>query len=209
MTTKNALFIASLLFLGVSSCKKDKDETPAPAPEAPATSNYCPLTIGSYWIYDRFNLDTNGVETYVSTDSCYISHDTVIGGNTYAVVHGGPISTFDYMRRDSSGYLVDQNGEVFFSSTNFTDTINTLTIPGYLVTYSKMQPAASITVPAGTYSAYECLSTTNITQPGYLWDTTRYTHHWYADNVGLVYDSFFFLSSPNYVIRKLVRYHIQ
>ncbi len=211
MKTKNALLWGSFLLLGFYSCKKEKDESPVPTTSASTTANYCPRTVGSYWIYDTYNLDTNGVETFVSTDSTYISNDSVIGGNSYSVFHGSAMLPGNiYCRRDSSGYFIDQYGGSYFSATNFTDTLRTTTVPGFLVSYAKMVlPAASITVPAGTYNTYDCMVTTNIVQPGYLWDTTRYTHHYFADGVGQIYETMFFLSSPNYIVRKLVRYHIQ
>lgn len=208
---KKILYSSLVLAVCFCSCKKDKDATPTPVPSSPtATTNYFPLSVGSYWIYDTYNLDTNGVETYVSTDSCYISNDTVIGGNTYSVFHASllfPTST--YYRRDSSGYLVDQVGKIYFSNTNFTDTLRYDSLPGYFSGFGKMiSPSTSVSVPAGTFSVYDFMQTTTILTSGYIWENPRITHHYYADGVGIVNETLTFVGSPGYIGRKLVRYNI-
>ena len=204
-------FALLLVVLAIYSCKKEKDEVPTPAtPSTPSAINCFPLTTGSYWIYERFNLDTNGVETVTAVDSSYISGDTVIAGKTYSIFVGNAYSpTFVSFRRDSLGYLVDQYNAIHASNNNYSDTLRTDILPGYFDGYYKMMPAASLSVPAGSFSAYDFLGYVNITQPGYLWDTTRNTHAYYAENVGLIRETFFFLSSPNYIGRRLLRYNIQ
>lgn len=204
--------LALLIFVvTICSCKKEKDEIPTPAtPSTPATTNCFPLTTGSYWIYERFNLDTNGVETVVSVDSSYISGDTVIAGNTFSIFVGdllGP--TYLNFRRDSSGYLVDQNGTIRGSNTNFTDTLWSGSISGSGDFYYKMIPGTSLSVPAGTFTAFDYLGAITITQVGYPWDTSRNIHTYFADGIGLIRETTYFLSSPNYIGRRLLRYNIQ
>ncbi len=195
----------------LSACKKCPDPQPEPPPSPGSTRPYnYPLTIGSYWIYERFNLDTNGVEAVVSVDSSYISGDTVIGGNTYSVFVGDIIGpTGFYFRRDSLGYLVDPNGVIRGSNTNFTDTLWAGSTPGYADFYYKMISGTSLFVPAGTFTAFDYLGTVNVLFSGYMWDNPRYLHSYYADSVGLIRETSFFILSPNYIGRKLVRYHIQ
>lgn len=207
---KNALYFGCLLLLCFYSCKKEKDAVPNVPPPAASTPDYFPITTGCYWIYERFHMDTNGVETIVAIDSSYVSGDTLINGNTFAVFVG---TYYDpnaiYCRRDSSGYIIDQHGIVYFSSTNFTDTLRTGNTPGYYTSFYKMIPAGPVTVPAGIFSAYGYMGTVNITLPGYLWDNPRYTYCFYADGIGLVRETNFFLMNPNYDGRRLVRYNIQ
>ncbi len=208
---KNALLFSSLLLIGFYSCKKEKDESPLPATSTSSSSPNCfPLSIGSYWIYERFNGDTNGVETTIETDSSYISGDTVIHGDTFAVFVGDVIdSNSVYFRRDSAGYLVDQIGIIRCSNTNFTDTLSSGNSPGYYDYYYKMIPPAIISTPAGPLNAYDYRGTITVLLSGYMWDNPRYIHSYYSDNIGLVRETTFFLMSPNYIGRKLVRYHIQ
>lgn len=208
---KNALYLSSLMLLCFCACKKEKDAEPTPAAVTPtSTTNYYPLTVGSYWIYERFQMDTNGIETVVSVDSSYISGDTIINGDTFTVFVGTFIDPAGiYCRRDSAGYILDQYGVIQFSSTNYTDTLRVGSTPGYYTFFYKMISPVNISTPAGTFLASDFLATINITQPGYLWDTTRYIHNYYSDGIGLIRETAFFLSNPNYDGRRLVRYQIQ
>lgn len=206
---KNALCFSFLLLVCFSSCKKEKDEAPTPSSPSVAT-NYFPLTTGSYWIYERFQMDTNGVETVVAIDSSYISGDTIINGDTFSVFVGTYIDPNGvYYRRDSSGYILDPFGIIHFSSTNFTDTLRTSSTPGYYDSFYKMMPASTISTPAGALVATDYLGTINITYPAYPWDNPRYTHCYYSDGIGLIRETHFFLMNPNYDGRRLVRYNIQ
>lgn len=207
---KNTLFFSILLLICFSSCKKEQNETSSPTPSSTAiASNYFPLTTGSYWIYERFQMDTNGVETTFAIDSSYVSGDTIISGDTFSVFVGTYIDPAAiYCRRDSSGYVLDEYGVIHFSATNFSDTLRVSNVPSYYNSYYKMVPPVNISTPAGIFLATDYLGTVNTTQPGYLWDNPRYTHCYYSDGVGLIRESHFFLANPNYDGRKLVRYNI-
>jgi hypothetical protein len=205
-------FAIFILMLSVS-CKKDNVQ-PSPAATSPANvANGYPLTIGSYWIYENTDIDTNNVETVnVSnpSDSCYISGDTVLSGKTY-MVFVGMIGNENavFFRRDSSGFIVDQAGMVYYSKTDFTNTLRTWTVPGYLNGYFKMVgPATTVSVPAGSYQSYDYQGMI-VFGSGYPWDNPRYVHSYYANGVGLVRETSFFTASPNYIARRLLRYHIQ
>lgn len=154
-------------------------------------------------------MDTNGVETTIAVDSSYISGDTIINGDTFSVFVGTFIDPNGvYCRRDSSGYIIDQYGIIHFSSTNFIDTLRTSSTPGYYDAFYKMMPVSTILTPAGALVATDYIGIVNIAQPGYLWDNPRNTHCYYSDGIGLIRETFFFLSNPNYDGRKLVRYNI-
>lgn len=208
---KNALYFSFMLLICFSaSCKKEKDEIPSTSPASSSVSTtFFPLTTGSYWVYERFQMDTNGVETLVAIDSSYISGDTIINGATFSVFVGTYIDPNGiYCRRDSSGYIIDQYGTIHFSSTNFIDTLRTGNTPGYYNSFYKMVPASMISTPAGALAAIDYLGTINIVYPGYLWGNTRYTHCYYSDSIGLIRETRFFLMNPNYDGRRLVRYNI-
>ncbi len=199
-----------LLMICFSSCKKDPDTTPIQPGTPPPTGYTIPLTTGSYWIYERFNLDTNGVETVIAVDSSYISGDTIIGENTFSIFVGTVIDPAGiYFRRDSLGCLVDQSGIVRFSKTNFTDTLWSGTTPGYYSFNYKMVPEVLVPTPSGSLNACDFLGTIQMLSPTYPWGTPRYVHSYFSDGIGLIRETTFFVSSPNYIGRKLLRYHIQ
>ncbi len=208
---KNLVYFILLIAFAFYSCRKTEDVVPVNPPStAVAVSNNYPLSLGSYWIYERFNMDTNGVETTLYIDSTYISGDSIIHGDTFSVIVGDIFGPTDInVRRDSSRYLVDQFGTIFCSNTNFTDTLLSGSVPGHADFYYKMMPATTIVVPAGSFAACDYLGTVNITMVGYPWDTSRNIHFYYADNVGLIRETTYFFSSPNYIGRKLLRYHIE
>lgn len=208
---KNALFFCLLTSFVFSSCKKTEDAVPENIPVVPAAiANNFPLSTGSYWIYERFNMDTNGVETTLAVDSSYISGDTVMHSDTFAIITGDIIDPASkYYRRDSSGYLIDQFGIIHCSNVNYADTLWSGSTPGYYTFYYRMMPGAVISTPAGALCAHDYQGTVNVLLSSYAWDNPRYLHSYYSDGIGLIRETSFFLASPNYIGRKLVRYHIE
>lgn len=206
------LLIAALIF--ATSCKQgndddDDDNTPT------SSTNYIPMSIGNYWVYEIRNTDSlgvpNGGTAYL--DSIEITHDTLIKGNKFFVFEGDygnssqPTRIIKNILRDSSGFLVNEVGEVLFSSTNFIDTLskhidihNTDTIYEY---YGMMEnPSYQITVPSGTYDVLDFKTTI-------IYYRTRYMHKYFADGIGEIYNNLFFSSSSNMLERRLIRYYIK
>ena len=204
------LLLLFTLLLCISACKKDDKITNFYPPAV--THHYSPLTVGSYWIYEHFDLDTNGVETANSqTDSVYVSRDTVIGGKTYAIVVGSYFNPYtEYFFRDSAGDILSEAGSVNLWANNFTDTLQTYNSPpdwyGHIMMH---QPSSPVITPAGTFNCIDRRATTYITMSGYPWDSPRYSHCYYSEGVGMVYETFFYLMSPGYIGRLLLRYHIE
>jgi len=207
---KKLVLFNFVLLVGVSSCKKDKEPVMHPAPHV-ASGNCFPTTTGSYWIYERFDLDTNGVETTVSIDSSYVSGDTIIHGDTFTVFVGTVIDPSGIaIRRDSSGYVLDQFWIIHFSKTNFSDVLWSGSVSGYHnYSYKMMWPPVMVSTPAGSIPAYDYMGTINIVVSGYPWESPRYIHNYFADGIGLIRETTFFLMGPNYIGRKLIRYHIE
>lgn len=78
------VFLSLLLMTCVfAACKKDKPIEPIPTP--PVTyPDYSQLKIGNYWVYQHFNIDTNGNAFPLNTfDTCYVEKDTMINGLIY------------------------------------------------------------------------------------------------------------------------------
>jgi hypothetical protein len=214
MKQSTYLFLSALAML-VFSCNCNDDDTvsgPTPATE------YLPLNVGNYWIYQWYLIDTLGNETIYSNtlDSIYISGDTVINGNTYAVMEGREFnSDIQYFYRDSSGYMVSAKSDIPLFSTKSTtgqlglDTLFFGTDP-FLVNEANMQPPSpSVTVPAGTFN--DCLSTvTYMTsfEADYPHGVRTFPYH-YAKGVGRILHRVAFYSNANYYESRLVRYNVE
>lgn len=198
------------------SCKKEEQQSEL----TPSTvySNYTNLSVGNYWIYERFTLDTSGVYTTQNIfDSSYIEKDTLINGNSYYklnspdFVYSGTYVS-EYLR-DSLTYLVDHTGKINFSLQNFTDTfftnfytINTSDTVCYI--FSKMDDDNfSVSLPAGNFVTKNYKTTFLMYFPHDHNGAIRIRNKRYAENVGLVEQTLgFYVSSPNYTVNKLIRY---
>ncbi len=208
------LFLSALAMLVFSCNCNDDDAATNPTP----ATEYLPLNIGNYWVYQWYIIDTLGNETiYGNTlDSIYISGDTVINGNTYAVMEGRQFnSDILYFYRDSSGYLVSANSSVpLFTTTSSSerlgiDTLFVGTAPLVMNDANMQPPSPSVTVPAGTFN--DCLSTvTYMTsfEADYPHGIRTFPYQ-YAKGVGRVLHRIAFYSTPNYYESRLVRYHVE
>lgn len=205
------VFIA--LAISVYSCKKDK-ETEATYP------NYSQFKAGSYWVYQRFNIDSSGNEEATNLyDSCYVVKDTIINNQTYVktcrTLPYLPMAARYTYTRDSLHYVLSSNGFLLFSSRDY----ETPLADQYSITSSndtvfhvvkKMTDKDLLVVtPAGTFKTSDALET--YTLYPLLNDvlSPRYKHNRYAENIGIVVETIpFYTSDPNTVERRLVRYHV-
>lgn len=215
MKNQAFLFLAFTVF--AFACKdKDDDTTSNPLPIA--ATDYFPLTQGSYWIYQWYKIDSQGnAEIWASyLDSIYVSGDSIINGITYAKVEGTYIKTpITYFYRDSSGFLVDENGGApLFSTTLETevlgvDTFSTEVAPLFWREYKMAANTSNVTVPAGTFD--DCLQSilylTSL-EPDYEHGVRTYPLE-YAKGVGLVRQRTSFYHSPDYLEGRLMRYNIE
>lgn len=162
-----ACLFASTVLLLVTSCKKD-DDCPAPAtpPETPSTldvSAFSLLDSGNYWVYDCYRVDSLDVidPNYYHRDSLRVMGDSVIGVNTYAIIHhftnGSFIANGTLLWRDSADFIVDQGGAAIFSSATFNQVIRVDSIPSpnsVVVRYEVFPVYGSVSVPAGDFACY-------------------------------------------------------
>jgi len=206
------VFMSMVLFLACKKENKDnQDEIPGP--------DYTPLLIGSYWVYDHYEIDTLGNETKLSySDSVRVDRDTLIRGNTYYVLTGTnhPVHSqygIVSILRDSSDYLVNHLGSILFSSENFTDILyqtNSIVDQDTLYTssYKMEKPVNPVVVPAGTFDVLNYKGTIHITHPVNGIVNPRYIHTMFAPSVGKVLETYIFLSSPMVFEKRLNRYFI-
>jgi hypothetical protein len=218
---KNLFFFVFLAF--IMSCRPND----CPIPQA-LLSDYHPMKIGNYWIYQIFVEDSGGVfQPTNQFDSTYVASDTLVRGRKYYKFispYGGSVDLASpnevTFLSDSSDYLISGfSGKKIFSSTNFTDEIyrsaftmsNNLTDTIYMTTI-KMLNNTSTVVPAGSFNTLTANQTQDIYQP-YRGNTQRfrsYNTRFFAENIGNVREEL-----CNYLMqpipreeKRLVRYKV-
>ncbi len=214
------ILIIAALFITFASCSKDDDkngDTILTAPEA----GYIPFYPGNYWVYEQYRIDTLGNETLLNHyDSIVITGTTVIDGKSYYVFEGTWMSgslamdTLN-MLRDSSGYYLSPSGNVNFTDQNFTDTLHTYTVVNnhtgdtlFQAWYKMESQPQMITVPSGEFEALNYLGTIYTHNPNQGVQEIRYTDRYFTKNVGMIFDTYYYIGSPNRMERRLKHYYV-
>lgn len=198
------------------SCKKeDNPLEPQPTPEELAFN--LALEIGNYWVYEHYRIDSGYIEVPMNRMDCtWVDRDTTINSFRYAILEnkGHLISLANkQIVRDSIGYLVNLSGEIFFSSTNFTDTLyRSITyFPDetilYVLTAKMEKPEQLVEVDAGSFEALNFKITIAFAQD-LGGGSTQYLNAYYADSIGMVMDTYKYASTSSYYERRLVDYHV-
>lgn len=177
-------------------------------------ADFVPIHTGNYWVYNTYMIDTLGKDSLLSVDSVSISGTKLIDGIEYFVLdetHGfGSAEPYSRLIRDSSGYLLYGNGEIGFSTVNFTDTLRILVEEGISrATYKMERTPEDITVPAGTF---KCLNyKVHVKFDPFLnfWKHPDIYCNYYAPGIGKVKSTAFYVSKPYTLERRLVRFHIE
>lgn len=204
--------LASASLLLIASCKKD-DDCPAPStapgsPQAVNVSAFSQLDSGNYWVYDRYRVDSlDAVDpTYYVRDSLRVVGDSLVGGNTYAVIHQFSNGSFypggTLLWRDSADFIIDQSGGAIFSSATFNQIIRTDSIPSpnsVVVRYEVSPVIGSVSVPAGNFPCY--VVTGNVLTYGSFMPIAawKYPRTFWAAGVGRVkWYAYFFSGNIGY-----------
>ena len=192
------------------SCKKSSNDT-APSTQA----DYYQLKVGNYWIYQRFEIDTNGVVTSKNLfDSAHIEKDTIIRGNTYYKLWvkytGCTGDQFPSYLRDSSGFLVNHLGVKgcsvdHFKDTLYIDSVNKKIAIGYVEMTGK---DSLVTVQVGTFQSITSRMKVVPTQPNDP-NPIRYSYGVYGKNIGMIKSHSFFYGGGQQFESRLVRYKVQ
>lgn len=202
------------------SCTEDEPVDPQIQDDTSASTSFAPLTTGSYWIYERIEIDTAGNETPLGiTDSCYIAGDTLIGSNTYAIYVRPFAPGWQTLRqciRDSVGYLVDQHGRIYFAENDFGTVFYSYldTIGLDTTTYWRcwmVDDGMEVTVPAGTFisKTYQWRMDfwPNYVPPA---GAVRTMNTIFGEDAGIILETLpFYSAQPTHVERRLVAYSIQ
>ena len=202
----------SLLFVSCKKEEKGTDQTPITK-----ASDYFPMSVGNYWVYEMFEIDTNGNEVNMGwLDSIYVSEKEVIRGETYYLFESGnrgPGGCFTTSVRDSSGYLVNWEGTILFAPDDFSDTlavdVEMLSETDTLyVGYSKMEKVPDrISLKAGDFEALICRNRYHTPLIGAALEY-RELLEYRAPRVGLIIKQCASLADPKIREGRLVRYHI-
>ena len=205
--------LLSVFFIVLStSCKKDKIELEA-------TPVYLPLELGNYWIYQNYKVDTIGNETAMQTyDSTVITRDTIIRNQTYQIYKTYTLCCSNIKKieilRDSADCIINNKGKLVFVRNDFNHVFRTypIIVNGSdtlgNIQYQMKKINGSVTVPAGSFENVLCVEGKINVNPNTHLPPNRTIEQKYAPEVGRIYESWYFLSSPIKYERRLVRYHI-
>jgi hypothetical protein len=209
---KFKLLSLSILLIFIFSCKK---EIVTPSCESPITGSYIPMSVGSYWIYQWYEIDSLGTEELLEgkTDTVTIVKDTFIQTSIYkkikevnSYILPGNVIKF---RRDSLGFLVNPRNDIYFSSSNFTDTLRIDSNTNFKAIFKMEIPSAPIETTAGVF---ECLNFQGEITPFLPVDwSTQLINTYYSRGVGKIQENTFYFSSAaeNQFQRRLIEYHIE
>lgn len=214
---KSRFLSYAIMLLAFMACNKTDDTNPIIEKDPP---NYFPMTTGSYWVYNTYDIDSLGNEELKGeNDTIIITGDTIINGNTYKRFYGKIYywgSPDESYYRDSSGYIVKVNGNIIFSNSNFSDTLYSDYIPHDTSAnwhfYTQMEPCnEEIILPAGVFDSVLNyvfhIDYLELDEP-----RTDELYDLYAPNVGKIIDQYSYIGimqkSKKYHERRLVDYYI-
>jgi hypothetical protein len=91
------LFLLVCMLVLLISCQKEEPKPSNPTPQ----TNYLPLKIGNYWVYQRFHVDPLGNENLLNgTDSVVVKSDTTIRNKQYFVLEKFIGNNFNRLLRE-------------------------------------------------------------------------------------------------------------
>jgi hypothetical protein len=218
-----SVVVVLVVLLSTYSCQKEQ-----PVPAAPESSKFLPMSIGSYWVYETYVVDSLGNESLLPYhDSLIVTKDSIVNGIKYKVVEGTQFFSSGWkilaLWQDSAKSLVNVNGTVLFAENRINDTINSMVAcvspPDTLFTlFTIMEnPSYTVQVPAGLFqvlNAKQMIKTFDMHGSSGSQNNpkTMVNNQYYAPNVGLISDCWAFASQyyelGKYHKRVLLRYHI-
>jgi hypothetical protein len=217
MKFKSQIYFITIILL-IYSCKKDTTIISSKAPGHNSTSSvsYLPLTVGNYWVYQMFSLDTGGVETAMNkVDSVYIQKDSIIGGKTYYYfcqsdsAFTAALFPLRGLIADSSGFLKYYGGEILLDPIHINDTLKIDTTTWKIIYYTIPIPFSNVTVPAGVYSGVGMKIKIHYLYTWPFSDAYAPAYTNFVSSLGLCFNKGGYASEPRAGFSwKLLRYHI-
>jgi hypothetical protein len=220
---KNFFVLTSVSLILLDSCKKkgsadilgNLNQSPNPTVTYP---HFFPTKAGSYWIYERFDIKSDGTAVSMHEyDSSYVEKDTIIGNYTYTKIRRRDflLGVMPWYIRDSLHYIVSRNGRILFSSEDFVSVLDSFfyTNPRLVRSRSWMtEKDLGVSTPAGYFTTSN-FKTEFLAFPPFdnipQVPNPRYNNMRYTKGIGVVIETEpFFLSLPWVRERRLIRYHI-
>ena len=184
-------------------------------------SNYLPLEVGNYWVYQHYRIESVGNEFLLEeVDSVVITKDTIIRNERYFVMEGissSPLWNKTEIVRDSSKHLVNHLGQILFSEINFTDVLytyyecqNELNDTLLSISYQMENPEMEVTVPAGTFEVLNYKGNLVVIKEELCPEElhNRILNRYYALNIGKILHTYYYVHSSYTFERRLVRYQL-
>lgn len=201
------LVLTAILF---ASCEKTEPITVAPA------SNYMPLAVGNYWVYDYYYEDsvTHQFTASNTLDSVYIDQDTIINGQLYYALNtaSATITKTEYVRY-SDNKLVTSTGKVKFAADPALGvyTIDTITNQGndfLSVSYYSTGVILDFELAVGNFRGIQISGTVHYSHNG-ITEPRPSPFVYYAEGIGEIMFHGYVPLNDQRVERRIMRYHIQ
>jgi hypothetical protein len=209
--------LLGLVIISLFGCERSSEDV-----ASNKVTDYFPMEIGNYWVYQHYRVDMFGNKTKLPLiDSVIIADDTLINGETFYVFEGT-----DYFRhgsewgimgifRDSSNFIINPKGEIKFSLSNFSDTLHQAVLEydsqEYAEIIYKMQDEnKKIEVPAGTFDVLnfqgKFIANEDFIPSGI--ENPRFLNNYYSKGVGLVSKNYFYFTGEHIFEVKLSKYGV-
>jgi len=206
----------------VTACQNDDDVSPTAVAVSSSLTNsdYLPGKKGSTWIYEVYEVDTSdGSEVFLGNDTMIVSDSTIDSVNYRVYSYKFfPIQTRIDRRfmRDSSGLMINQFGEIVFTTQLLDSVIREQNFSGLIFSYKMEKDSISKTVPAGNFADilnYKTIfSYDSILVPTLPPDLPpkRFYDKIYAKDVGLIFETWDYISlrDKKHFERRLVSYNL-
>lgn len=199
-----------IVALFIASCKKEESNPVESMSAQEKVTDYYPLEIGNYWIYEIYTSDSTLIFTDNHLiDSVCIMKDSVFEGNVFKVVFSSYWGIT--LIRDSSDYLVTPEGRKIFTIKQDNNNLGESYMDPDSIVYNtwKMKNSDSICiVPSGQYQAKYVIGTVTSTVPASRSTIKLNYYYAYVKTIGKVYQRQRYLYSLDGIEERLVRYKV-
>ena len=141
-------FIISLLF-GSLNCNKSN-----PVGNNDPSSEIIPLKVGNTWVWQITNYDTSGTISSTTSDSLWVSQDTVLNGQKYFLLWEQQKNSDGTINQSASNYFA-RNIQSGYSRRDGNQETVLYNYPYQNGDTTVIASNVSVTVPTGTYNCLE------------------------------------------------------
>lgn len=199
----------------IFSCKKESFIYVSPSDLEEKPSEYLPLAIGNYWVYEIWRIRPNEPDKLTQLDTITIARDTFIGADRFYIINksgASGLTGFPDLIGLINHHPVNADKQTILSL-NHNDTLSFTDLGEFqFFTIIKTDNIPEIAVPAGIFS--EDLVNQIIQVEFKDFDTqaivdTEIFPTYFAKGVGMIYKESAFINSPGFGFEiKLKEYHL-